>query len=148
MIRDIRFALKLLWKDRGYAATAILTLMVCIGINTAIFTLVNSILLKPLPVPESHNILLMSNRYPNAGPGAATSTNSGVPDYYDRLREMKVYEAQAMYQGTNLAFDIEGSPELIHGMSATPSLFRLLRVSPVQGRTFDENEGEVGSEGL
>lgn len=146
MIRDIRFGLKLLWKDRAYAATAILTLMVCIGINTAIFTLVNSILLKPLPVAESDSILLMSNRYPNAGPGAAASTNSGVPDYYDRLREMKVYEEQAMYQETNLAFDIEGSPELIHGMAATPSLFRLLRVSPVQGRIFDDSEGEVGSE--
>ena len=62
VIRDIRFGLKLLWKDRGYAATALLTLAVCIGANTAIFTIVNSVLLKPLPVPDSDRILLMSNR--------------------------------------------------------------------------------------
>src|SRR5262249_42776661 len=85
MIRDVLFGLRVLWKDRGYAATAILTLAVCLGANAAIFTIVHSILLKPLPVPDSDRILLMSNQYPNAGSGSATFTNSGVPDYYDRL---------------------------------------------------------------
>jgi len=146
VFRDIRFGLKLLWKDRGYAATAILTLAVCIGANTAIFTIVHSVLLKPLPVPESGRILLMSNQYPNSGTGAANFTNSGVPDYYDRLRDLKVYEEQAMYNGTYLSFDIDGSPELIRGMAATPSLFRLLKVAPIQGRFFDDAEGEIGSE--
>jgi predicted permease len=146
VLRDISFGLKVLWKDRGYAATAILTLTVCIGINTAIFTIVNSVLLKPLPVPDSARILLMANQYPNAGVGATVFTNSGVPDYYDRLREMTVYEEQAMYNGTNLAIDIDGSPELIRGMAATPSLFRLLRVPPAHGRAFDDSEGEIGNE--
>lgn len=146
MIGDIRFGLRLLWKDRGYAATAILTLAVCIGANAAIFTIVNSVLLRPLPVPDSDRILLMSNQYPNSGTGIPTYTNSGVPDYYDRLRELNVYEEQAMYNGTNLAFDIDGSPELIRGMAATPSLFRLLRVPPVHGRIFDDSEGEIGNE--
>jgi predicted permease len=107
---------------------------------------VNSVLLKPLPVPDSNRILLMSNQYPNAGTGLQAYTNSGIPDYYDRLRDVKVYEEQAMYNGTNLAFDVNGAPELIHGMAATPSLFRLLRVSPVQGRIFDDSEGEIGNE--
>ena len=57
MIRDIQFGLKMLWKDRGYALTAILTLGVCIGANTATFTIVHSVLLKPLPVPDSDRIL-------------------------------------------------------------------------------------------
>ena len=70
MLHDIRFSLRLLWKDRGYALTAILTLAICIGANTAIFTIVNSVLLKPLPVPDSNRILLMSNLYPNAGSAA------------------------------------------------------------------------------
>src|SRR6266576_6619501 len=95
VLRDIRFALKLLWKNRGFAATAILTLAVCIGANTAIFTIVNSVLLRPLPVPESDRILLMSNQYPNAGVGR--SNNSGVPDYYDRIRDVNVFEEQAMF---------------------------------------------------
>ena len=144
MIRDIQFGLKLLWKDRGYAATAILTLAICIGANAAIFTIVHSVLLKPLPAPDSNRILLMSNQYPNAT--ASVSTNSGVPDYYDRLRDMRVYEEQAMYDGTNLAIEINGSREMIRGMEGTPSLFRLLKVQPVQGRVFDDSEGQIGNE--
>jgi predicted permease len=88
----------------------------------------------------------MSNRYPNAGTASGNSTNSGVPDYYDRLRALTVYEEQAMYNGTNLSIYIDGSPELTRGMSATPSLFRLLRVRPAEGRIFDDSEGELGNE--
>jgi len=145
VIRDLRFGLRLLWKDRGYAATGIITLAVCIGANAAIFTIVNSVLLKPLPVPDSKRILLMSNQYPNAGTGAA-STHSAVPDYYDRLRDLNVFEEQAMYSATGGVIEINGSPELVFGMAATPSLFRLLHVAPVQGRIFDESEGEIGNE--
>jgi putative ABC transport system permease protein len=146
VIADIQFGLKQLWKHRGYAMTAILTLAICVGANAAIFTIVNSVLLKPLPVPDSDRILLMSNQYPNAGTGITSFTNSGVPDYYDRLRDMNVYEEQAMYNGTNQAFEINGSPELIRGMAATPSLFRLLRVPPAFGRIFEDSEGEIGNE--
>ncbi len=145
MRSDIRQALRVLWKDRAYAATAILTLAVCLGANAAIFTIVRSVLLKPLPVPDSDRILLMSNQYPNAGTGAMGS-NSGVPDYFDRLRDMTVYDEQAMYNAANFAFEIGSSPELVHGMAATPSLFRLLKVPPLVGRTFDDREGEPGNE--
>ena len=145
VIRDIQFGLRLLWKDRGYAATAILTLAICIGANTAIFTIVHSVLLKPLPVPDSSRIVLMSNQYPNMG--GPLSVNSGVPDYYDRLHGMNVYEEQAMYNCCTFSLlDVHGSPELIRGMTATPSLFRLLKVPPVQGRIFDEAEGQTGNE--
>jgi putative ABC transport system permease protein len=92
LFRDIRFSLRLLWKDRGYATTTILTLATCIGANAAIFTIVHSVLLEPLPVPDSNRILLMSNQYPNAGTGIQAYTNSGVPDYYDRLRDVRVFE--------------------------------------------------------
>src|SRR6185295_11794255 len=126
--------------------TALITLAVCIGANTAIFTIVHSVLLKPLPVPDSDRILLMSNEYPASATGNAQFVNSGVPDYYDRLRDMNVYEEQAMYNGTNQSVDIDGSPELLRGMAATPSLFRLLKVPAARGRTFDEPEGQVGNE--
>ena len=146
MLHDIRFGLRLLWKDRGYALTTVLTLAICLGANTAVFTIVDSVLLKPLPVPDSNRILLMSNLYPNAGTAAAHSVNSGVPDYYDRLHALSVFEEQAMYNGANLSIDIDSSPQLTHGMAATPSLFRLLRVPPVEGRIFDDSEGEIGNE--
>ena len=67
LLRDITLGIKLLWKDRGFAATAILTLAVCLGANIAIFTIVNSVLLRPLPAPESERILFISNQYPGAG---------------------------------------------------------------------------------
>jgi ABC-type lipoprotein release transport system permease subunit len=64
LLQDTRFALRLLWKDRGFTVTALLTLAVCIGADTAIFTVVNSVLLRPLPVPESERLVLMYNAYP------------------------------------------------------------------------------------
>lgn len=142
---DLRLGLRMLWKARVYATTAIVTLAVCIGANAAIFTIVNSVLLKPLPVPDAGGIVLMSNQYPNAGSSVA-NMNSGVPDYFDRLRDMTVFEEQAMYAGRSLAVEIEGSSQLVRGMAATPSLFRLLGIAPALGRSFDEIEGEIGSE--
>jgi hypothetical protein len=146
MIRDFQTGIKLLWKDPSYTVTAVLTLAVCLGAHTAIFTIVNSVLLKPLPVPDSNRILLMVNQYPNARTGVTVFSTSGVPDYYDRLRDVKVFEEQAMYNATNQAIEIDGIPQQIRGMNATPSLFRLLRVAPVEGRIFDESEGDVGNE--
>jgi predicted permease len=145
MMRDIRFGVKRLLKDRAFTITALLTLAICIGANTAIFTIVHSVLLKPLPVPNSGRIVLMSNQYPKMGSGLVSS-HSAVPDYYDRLRDMNVYEEQAMYDGTSMTFDVQGSPTLIHGMAATPSLLRLAKVPPVQGRVFDEAEGEISQD--
>src|SRR5215469_6318293 len=118
LLRDIQFGLKLLWKDRGFTSTALLTLIVCIGANAAIFTIVHSVLLKPLPVPEGDRILLMSNQYPNAGLLKA-STNSGVPDYYDRLRDTTVFEEQALYNDAGRTIDINGNPERVPGMNVT-----------------------------
>jgi predicted permease len=145
MGQDLRLALRMLWNARVYAATAIVTLAICIGANAAIFTIVNSVLLKPLPVPDAGRIVLMANLYPNAGSSVA-GNNSAVPDYYDRLRDMTVFEEQAMYAGRNLPVELDGSPQLVRGMAATPSLFRLLKIAPALGRPFDESEGEIGSE--
>ena len=79
LIQDLKYGLKLLWKDKAYAATAVATLAICIGANTAIFSVVNSVVLKPLPFPESDRILFMYNSYPNSG---APMAGTGVPDYY------------------------------------------------------------------
>ena len=86
MTSDIRVAFRLLWKDKAFTLTAALTLALCIGANTALFSVVHNVLLRPLPVPESDQILLMGNAYPGAG--AAIGGSSGVPDYYDRLRDV------------------------------------------------------------
>ncbi|HEV2688256.1 MAG TPA: ABC transporter permease, partial [Bryobacteraceae bacterium] len=108
-----------------------------------LFTIVNSVLLEPLPVPEANRILVMANAYPKAGLGKAQFSGSG--DYYDRLRDVKVFEEQALFNLTAQTIDDNGSPERIPGMNATPSLFRLLRVAPALGRTFTDSEGEIGA---
>src|SRR5207248_2785945 len=105
---------------------------------------VNAVLLRPLPVPDSKNILVMGNQYPNAG--ATDSTNSGAPDYYDRLKALTAFEEQAMYDSEGGTIDINGTSQRVSGMTATPSLFRLLHVQPYIGRSFLDEEGEIGNE--
>ncbi len=86
----------------------------------------------------------MANAYPGAG--AEIASSSGVPDYYDRLRETTVFEEQALYNGRNQSIDQSGTPTRVRVTQATPSFFRLLRVAPAIGRTFSEQEGELGND--
>ena len=95
LIRDVRVAVRLLARDKAFSLTAALTLALCIGANTALFSVVHNVLLRPLPVPEPERILLMSNAIRRRGP--TDSSNSGVPDYFDRLRETTVFEEQALF---------------------------------------------------
>jgi len=89
LFRDLRYGARLLWKDKGFTLTALATLALSIGANAAVFTVVNSVLLQPLPSPESDRILLLHNSYPKSGVARAI-TSAG--DYYDRLRELTVFE--------------------------------------------------------
>src|SRR3954471_5488076 len=136
MFSDIRVGLRLLWKDKAFTVTAALTLALCIGANTALFSVVHNVLLRPLPVPESDQIVLMGNAYPGAG--AAIGGSSGVPDYYDRRRDVTVLEEQALYTGRNHSIDQNGAPARVRATQVTPSFFRLLRIKPALGRTFTE----------
>src|SRR5476651_771954 len=96
MFQDLRFAARLLLKDRSFTITAVLTLALCIGANAAIFSIVRSVILKPLPVPNSDRIMLVYNSYPNAGGG--DRGNAGVPDYFDRVQGVSAFEQQALYR--------------------------------------------------
>ena len=143
LCQDLKYGARLLWKDKGFTVTAFATLTLCIGANTAIFSVLNSVVLRPLPLPEAESILLMYNSYPGAG---AERSNTAVPDYYDRLRGMDVFEEQALYDPQGLTIGESGSVERVPGMGVTPSFFRLLRVEPQLGRIFTEEEGELGKE--
>ena len=139
---DLKYAARSLWRDQGFALAVLLTFAVCIAANAALFAIVNSVILRPLPVAEASSVLLMSNDYPNAGISGGNYTAAG--DYFDRLREMTVFESQALFQQRNQTVDLNGTPQQIRGMVVTPSWFHLLRVSPRLGRPFTEEEGEVG----
>src|SRR4029079_6773643 len=129
MLSDLRFATRLLWKDRGFAATAIITLAVCIGANAAIFAVVNSVLLTPQPVPHAEQLVHMSNEYPGAGVAEGRGS-TGVPDYYDRLRETDVFQEQALYNRRGATLSGNGEALRLVSMVSTPSLLRLLQVRP------------------
>jgi predicted permease len=145
LLREAAISIKALWKDRGFSTTAIMTLAVCLGANVAIFTIVNSVLLRPLPVPESERIVFISNQYPGAGVPEIWSV--GVPDYLDRRRQMtNVFEGDAMFRPEDQTVDVDGTPERMKGMRVTPSMFPLLRISPAIGHAFAEADGELGNE--
>src|SRR5581483_3558691 len=144
MLSDIRVGLRLLWKNKAFSVTAALTLALCIGANAALFSIVHNVLLRPLPFPQSERVVVMENLYPKAGAGE--NGNAGVPDYYDRLRTMTVYEEQALYNSSNVSIDQNGTPTRTRVVNATPSFFRLIRVQPALGRAFTDDEGEQGND--
>jgi hypothetical protein len=82
-VKDVRFAVRTLARSPAFTAVTFITIALCIGVNTAIFAVVNSVLLRPLPGPNAGNIVLMSNLYPKAG--VVYDTESSAPDYFDRL---------------------------------------------------------------
>src|SRR5580658_3338263 len=125
---DLKYAGRSLWRSKGFAATVLLTFAVCIAANTALFAIVNSVVLRPLPVPQANSVLLMSNEYPKAGVISINNSSSG--DYFDRMREMTVFESQAVFRQRDQTVELNGLPQRIHGMVVTPSWFKLLRVSP------------------
>jgi predicted permease len=143
MLQDLRFAVRILLKDRGFSLTVLLTLALCIGANAAIFAVVNSVLLKPLPVPEPERLVTLYNSYPKAG---AERASSGVVDYFDRLRETDVFEELAVYRLRGVTVAAQGEAERLTAMAARPSLLRLLRSNPERGRIFSEAEGEPGQD--
>ena len=148
LLQDLRFATRLLWKDGSFTATVLLTLGLCIGGNVAIFSVVYSVLLKPLAIPNSDRVLLMYNEYPGAtGGGGSGRGATSVPHYIDRLTELDdLFDEQALYQGGGFTIGGADSAEQVFGRNVTPSFFRLVDVPPTHGRIFTEDEGEIGNE--
>jgi putative ABC transport system permease protein len=144
LMGEVNFAARSLVRSKGFALAVTVTLVACIAVNVAILAIVNSVLLRPLPVPNAQQIVFMSNRYPKAGVGNLEQSSSG--DYYDRLEKVSALPEQAEFRFADQTIDINGMPERALGMTATPSLFPLLQVPPVLGRAFTASEGEVGDE--
>jgi predicted permease len=142
MLSDLRHAIRLLIKDRSFTVTALLTLALCIGANTAIFSVVQSVLLRPLPVPDADRLVLVLNGYPNAG---APRAAAAVPDYFDRLTGVTTLEEQSLYRRTGVTLGAVGGAERLVAVQATPSLFRLTGARPVVGSVFSESDGEAGA---
>ena len=146
MLNDLRVSLRLLWKDRAFTATAALTLAICIGANAALFSVVRGVLLKPLALPDPDRVVMAGNAYPGAG--VHEPIGSAVPDYFDRLRDITAFDAQAFFKQDNRSVDQGGVAARVESITATPSFFRVTGVPPQIGRTFTDQEGEIGHESV
>jgi predicted permease len=144
LVRDLNYGSRSLVRSKGFVSAVVITLSACIAVNVAIFAIVNSVLLRPLPVPNAEALVLMSNRYPKAGVGDLNTSSSG--DYFDRLRSVSALEDQAMFQFGNQTVNLKTVPEQVEGMAVTPSFFRVLQIGPLEGRAFHSEEGEIGRE--
>jgi putative ABC transport system permease protein len=142
--RDLQASVRLLIKDRAFTAATIVTLAVCLGANTAIFTVVYSVLLRPLPVPAADRLVALGDVYPTITPNDILSNTA--PSYVDRLTALTSLEEQAMFTSWYDTITIDGVSDEIRGMRATPSLFRLLQVRPALGRYFTDSEAQIGAE--
>jgi predicted permease len=137
-VNDIRFALRQLAKAPGFAVIAVLTLALCIGANSAIFSVIHAILLKPYPWPGSDRLAYVYNTYPKMGlPNAGDS----IPDYLDRRGITGVADS-ALYTRVSLNLTGDAEPEMITGMRATPSLFSTLQSAAALGRVFNEDDAK------
>lgn len=143
LFQDLKFGLKLLWKDKGFTITALLTLALCIGANSTIFSMVNTVLLRPLPFEESQNLVTVFNSYPNAGAPFGANASG---DYFFRRESIEAFGGLGMYQSSGHTIGESGTPERVSSMMITPSLFPMLRIQPVMGRNFIDDEMDPGNE--
>jgi len=143
MIQDLKYSLRLLLKDRSFTITALLTLTLCIAANTAMFSIVRSVVLKPLPFPGSERIVYMYNSYPGAG---APRVGTAGPDYFDRQEAVPALDMLGAFQNGQRTFGDPNGPEQLNLLVATPSFYRILQVNPALGRIFTDEEGEEGKD--
>ncbi len=141
--QDFKYAIRALVKDRGYATAAVLTLALVLAANVAVFSVVNALILRPLPIPKSEDLVRLFNSYPNSGVERAMN---GAPDFFDRRRAIEAFEDVATYRTRGYAMGFDGIPRRILAMQVSPSFFPLLRAQPRLGRAFTEAEGEMGND--
>ena len=140
--QDIRYAFRMLRKQPGFSVIAILTLALGIGANTAIFSIVNAVLLRPLPYPDADRIMVLNE---SSGPGQDYSV--ALPDYFDWRNDNTVFEhlAATHKESRNLSGIPGRDPERVSCASVTRNFFNITGLPPKIGRTFSEDEDKVGA---
>ncbi len=140
LMQDIRYALRGLRLEPGLALTAALTLAICIGANTTVFSLVNSILIRPLPYPHAERLFWLSERM-----GWAQQAGGIGADYYSIREKNRIFEDVGAYDTTTVNWNGIEEPEQLRVARATPSFFHVLGVQPIHGRYLAEQEQGVKS---
>jgi len=142
--QDIQYGVRVLLKRPGFAAVAVLTLALGIGANTAIFSVVNAVLLRPLPYEGAEQLVRIGGRdLRKAGESPGTFS---PPDFYDwRARGTGVFEAMAAIDGSSPSLTGAGEPERIQAAKVSANFFSILRATPAAGRAFLPEEERRGN---
>src|SRR5438309_2587550 len=133
LLQDIRYGFRMLVKHKGFSLIAIAVLAIGIGANTAIFSLVNGILLRPLSYPEADRIVSFEARNPAQG---ITQSNVSFPDFVDWSKQSDLFAESAGFWSGNGNFGGDGvEPERVPRTHVTTDFFSVLGVQPMLGRT-------------
>jgi putative ABC transport system permease protein len=139
--KDLRFGMRMLAKNPGFTLVAIMALALGIGANTAIFSVVNGVLLRPLPFPEPGRLLQVWETDTKEG---GDYTVSPV-NYRDWLEQSRTLEFMASYRYENLILTGADQPQRISGVGVTADFFRVLGLEPAQGRMLTEEDDQPGA---
>ena len=141
LFQDLRYALRILRKSPGFTAVAVLTLALGIGANTAIFSIVDAVLLRPLPFKDPSHLVVLHEGIPKMG---YPKMDFAVPDLAVFLRAQKSFSAIAAFQTKHVDISGGGEPERVNATRASASLFAMLGAQPMLGRTFTQAEDAPG----
>jgi predicted permease len=142
ILHDLRYALRSLVNSPGFSVVAILTLALGVGANTAVFSLINSVLLRPLPYDEPERLVLVWESAPFFG---LRDSPVAPANYFDWKQRSRSFEEMGALEDRAYRLTGEGTPEVVEGSLATASLFRVLRVRPALGRVFSEDDDRHGA---
>jgi predicted permease len=142
-MQDLRYALRSLRKQPIFTLVAVLTLTLGIGANTAIFSLLYQVLVRPLPYPAADRLVFVWNSYPLTGlPQASVS----IPDYLDRRTQAPAIEDATLFTLRAVNLTSDGQPEQVRGLAVTPSFFSTMGRQPFIGRGFREEDAKPGAD--
>src|SRR5215831_13370550 len=141
LLQDIRYGFRMLVKHRSFTAVAVIALGLSIGANTAIFSLVNGVLLRPLPFPDAERIIYFEGKNPAAG---ISESNISFLDFTDWSQQTDLFASTAAYWTGSGQFGADGAePERVPRAGVTTGFFSVLGVRPLLGRTFRPEEDHL-----
>ena len=145
--QDLRYGLRMLLKSPGFTVIAALALALGIGANTAIFSVVNAMLLRPLPYPEPNRLVVLWETNPNLASAFLRTHNEASPaNFLDWKQQQTVFEDVAAYRWLNYNLTGTDTPEQLQGNPVTTNMFDVLRVRPLIGRNFRPDESDPKSD--
>src|ERR1700719_3047457 len=140
-IQDLRYGLRQLRKSPGFTAIALLTLALGLGVNCALFSVVNAVLLRPLPYPNPDRLVVFERTFPEG----FTYQTSATKFFYwrEHARSFEAVSAQSLF-ATGMNVTGSGEPERLKSLAVSADFFRTLGVQPTLGRAFTEDEDRPG----